>query len=212
MRHARRANGELLMSEIPPFDHNPSLPAYDFDRPATPTTPPSPAFGQQPVSTQRTVFTKAKKPTGCLGFVLGFGILIGGCIAFAGFQTTSSIRDVRADGHAFLDAAIDGDTTEAQSRSIRGADCVDGAAYQAVVDRLDGVVERELSEIDVVTFSGDDSSFGWGDVEQLRLDFPDQSVARASGAILFNDQTSQEIELVLLRPASQWRVCQVSFG
>ena len=82
---------------------------------------------------------------------------------------------------------------------------------EAIVARLDGAVGRDLGEIDVVSVNGDDS-FGWGDVEQLRIDFPDQSVARASGAVVFSNLTSRDVTLILLRPASQWRVCQVSVG
>ena len=200
------------MSENPPFEQNESLPAFDFDRPSTPTPPPAPAFGQSPVAPQFSAPKKTKRTVGCLGVFLGFGVLIGGCIAFVGLQTNRAISDVRGRAHAFVDAAQAGESNEAQALSIRGIrDCMSDSERQDVLTQLDGVVERELGEIDVVTVNGGDS-FGWGDVTQLKLDFPDQSVARASGAIVFSNQTSQDVTMVLLRPASQWRVCQVRVG
>ena len=214
-RRVPPANGEPPMSDIPPSEQNQSLPSFDFDRPDAPTLPPSPALGQEPVTPQ---FSKPKKKqkgktVGCFGILLGFGLFVGGCIAFVGLQANSNIGDVRESGQAFLAVAQAGDTTEAQALSFRGADCMADAERDAVVQLLDGAVEGELGGIDVVTVSGDgDSSFGWGDVEQLRLDFPQQSVARASGTVVFSNLTSRDVTLILLRPASQWRVCQVTVG
>ena len=202
------------MSQPPPNEENQSLPAFDFDRPSTPTPPPAPAFGQEPIKPQfvKPQKNQKKRTVGCFGILLGFGILIGGCIAFVGLQTNRNIGDVRERSHAFVDAARAGDANQALELSLRGTvDCMSDVEREAIVAQLDGAVERDLGEIDVVSVNGDDS-FGWGDVEQLRIDFPDQSVARASVAVVFSNLTSRDVTLILLRPASQWRVCQVTVG
>lgn len=211
MRHVIPVNGGLPMSDTPP-ENNQSLPAFDFDRPDTPTPPPAPAFGQVPVKPNFVpVQGRKKQATGCLGILLFFGLAIGGCVAFAGFQTSGAIDDVRSNGHTYLDAVRAGDTSEAEALSINQRGCMSEDERSDAIAQLNGAVERDLREIDVVTVNGD-NSFGWGDVEQLKLDFPDQSVARATGSLVLPDLTTIDTTLILLRPASQWRICQVTVG
>ena len=200
----------------PPVPPGPPTPPATTPFPTSPPPgfpPQQPPIGQPVPGLPTPPLKKKRWPWIVAAMVVLCGLPLGGCVALIGFGVNElNVRSDEIEGTVdeFFETVRNGEPSSSEALADGQAPCMAAGELVSTANELGTSEAWRAESTSFVERSGNSTLSSNADPETLFVDGrPDESAAVVNG-VLETDSGMREVQILLSRPVSLWRICTIT--